>query len=358
VSDPVARGADVPGARAPGRAVDVHQHHVPASLRASLEERARHDAAFARQFATVLTDFAEALADVDGRLRQMDAAGVEVAVLAAPPPAAEAVPVERRAALAAAVNDELLALAEKHPGRFAIALCLPLPDAAAAVAEVRRVGSAGAAEAVSLLAHLDGVAVDDDAFDELYGSCAAAGLPVLLHPALDPIAPAFGDWNLASAIGAPVETTLAAARLALGGTLDRHPALDVVVPHLGGLVPFLFQRLEDQASPGEAAHPLSHYWRERFYYDTCSFHAPALACAIDSVGAERLLLGSDYPFRGGVARAVDDLSVLGHGERALVAAANAARWFGGGSRGNGGSERDRDKRDRDKRDREKEENGG
>ena len=181
--------------------------------------------------------------------------------------------------------------------------------------------------AVSLLAHLDGPQPDGACWGALYAACAERGFPVLLHPSLDPISPPFADWHLGSALGAPLSTTLAAARLALSGMLDRHPELDVVVPHLGGLAPYLFQRLEDQCSPGQAARALSHYWRKRFYYDTCSFHAPALACAVETVGADRLLLGSDYPFRGGLERAVRDLDALAVPEREIVAALGPRRWF-------------------------------
>ena len=308
-------------------AVDVHHHMVPPVLRAALVERAARDGSFARQFASALTTFAHELDDVDDRLRAMDAAGVETAVLAAPPPAAEVVVAPKRPALTRRVNEELLDLADRYPGRFVVALALPMPDAAESAGEVGRLGDEGRVRAVSLLVHLRGVPLDEPVHDELFGACAARGLLILLHPGLDAIADMFDDWQLASAVGAPLTTTLAAARLALSGALDRHVDLDVVVPHLGGVAPYLLQRLEDQCSPGSAARPLVDYFRERFYYDTCSFHPPALECARQSVGIERLLLGSDYPFRGNIARAVEDVRELGEEAARRVAALAPARWI-------------------------------
>jgi len=307
--------------------IDVHHHWMPPSLSAAVREAAAGDATFARRFASVLGELAAPLADVDDRLHAMDDAGVDRALLSAPPPAAEAVAGPGRGALATRVNEELLQLADRCPGRFLVALCLPLPDVAGACREIERFASDRRVRAVSVLTHERAPAIDAAANDALFGSCAEHRLAVLLHPGLDSLSPLLCDWNLASSIGAPLSTSLAAARLALSGTLDRHPALDVVIPHLGGLVPYLSQRLEDQSSPGAAAHPLSSYWRERFFYDTCSYHPPALRCARDSVGAERLLLGSDYPFRGNLARAVCDLDTVLSAEEALLARGrNAARW--------------------------------
>lgn len=320
-------------------AIDVHHHWVPPVLRARLARRAARDRAFAARFDSSVRRFARALDDVEGRLRSMDAAGIETAVVAAPPPAAEVAEVGARASLARRINEELLALAERHPGRFLVALCLPGPGGRRAGEGARAEGPAPEeavavleetsgdrhVRAVSLLAHLDGPMPDEACFGPLYSACEARRLPVLLHPSLDPVSPAFADWHLGSALGAPLSTTLVAARLALSGTLDRHPGLDVVIPHLGGVAPYLYQRLEDQCSPGDAARPLGRYFRDRFYYDTCSFHAPALACAIETVGADRLVLGSDYPFRGGVERAVRDLDVLAEPERSLVASIGPRR---------------------------------
>lgn len=111
----------------------------------------------------------------------------------------------------------------------------------------------------------------------------------------------------------------------LSGTLDEHPGLDLVIPHLGGVLPYLAQRLIDQSDRGAARHDIPTYLRNRTYLDTCSFHQPALRCALDTVGPSRLVLGSDYPFRGPVERALADVRDSGFDEaiQELVLSRNA-----------------------------------
>jgi aminocarboxymuconate-semialdehyde decarboxylase len=96
----------------------------------------------------------------------------------------------------------------------------------------------------------------------------------------------------------------------LSGMLDRVPDLTLIIPHLGGVLPYLAQRLIDQSGRGDADHDLLYYLRRRIYLDTCSFHEPALVCAQDTVGTERIVIGSDYPFRGPITRCMDDIATL------------------------------------------------
>jgi predicted TIM-barrel fold metal-dependent hydrolase len=150
-----------------------------------------------------------------------------------------------------------------------------------------------------------------------------------LHPALEDVGRAFGDFGLTASVAPVVSSTLGALRLALSGMLDRVSNLDVIVPHLGGLVPYLTQRIIDLSGQAQASFTIEHYLAERFYLDTCSFHPPALECALRTTPVGRMLLGSDAPFRGAVARAVEDVreSALTPQEQIAVLGANAARWF-------------------------------
>jgi aminocarboxymuconate-semialdehyde decarboxylase len=114
----------------------------------------------------------------------------------------------------------------------------------------------------------------------------------------------------------------------LSGLLDRFQSLDVVIPHLGGVIPYLSQRLAEQVA-GQAEHEFTHYLTNRLYYDNCSYHAPALRCAVETVGAERIMLGSDYPFRGALRRCVDDVVAADlddEAKRAMLGG-TAGRWF-------------------------------
>jgi predicted TIM-barrel fold metal-dependent hydrolase len=103
----------------------------------------------------------------------------------------------------------------------------------------------------------------------------------------------------------------------------------MIVPHLGGVLPYLAQRFADFGH-FEAEHDLPWYLRNRLWYDTCSYHPPAFRCAVETCGIARLMMGTDYPVRGPLQRAVDDIVAVveDEEERAGVLGVTAARWFG------------------------------
>jgi len=145
-------------------------------------------------------------------------------------------------------------------------------------------------------------------------------------------------WKAAAELGAPVgypfETTLAAASLILGGTLDRFPTLDVVLVHGGGFLPYHVGRFDrghatrPEARADGAALP-SGYLR-RFHYDTLVQFPPALAYLVKVVGEDRVLLGSDHPFwlnDPAPTRIVREAG-LPPSAQAAILGDNAARLFG------------------------------
>jgi predicted TIM-barrel fold metal-dependent hydrolase len=312
----------------PAGAVDVHAHHCPPAFLAALAAGSAADPGLAVRFRT-LADHAAALTDADAHLAGMDRAGVGTALLSVPPPAVDAAPPGPAAAgLARALNEELLDLAERHAGRFRVLLALPLPDVGDSVAELAHLGGHPLVAGVAVPATRTGWTADEPRFEVLWRAAAERRLPLALHPAFEPPAPALADFALPTALDAPFATSVVAARLMLAGVLDRVPDLALVVPHLGGTLPYLVQRLVEQSGTGAAAHDAGHYLRTRVHLDTCSYHPPALRCAAETVGADRLLLGSDFPFRGSVSRAVDDLAGLPAAGRRAVLRDNAVALFG------------------------------
>lgn len=102
-------------------------------------------------------------------------------------------------------------------------------------------------------------------------------------------------------IGAPIEDTISATQLIFKGIPVRYPRIKIINSHLGGALPMLLQRLDNQyrwAAP-EITEPPSAQAR-RMWYDTVGhFHIPALRCACESFGADRLVLGTDFPYLSG-----------------------------------------------------------
>ncbi len=284
--------------------VDVHFHVAPPEFVRLASTNGRPDSSPGG----ALDAFPQLRDGAMGR-RELAAAGGK-AVISLPWPLAPGADIAETAAAIRLCNDELLAAAAEHAEYAGAMIAVDLADPATAVAELGRVSDAPALAGVIIYVSPTN-RLDDDGFSEFYAELSARQLPLFLHPALEPPIGAATDWNLNASLSPPVVTSIAAARLMLSGTLDEHPGLTLVIPHLGGVLPYLAQRLIDQSDRGAARHDIPTYLRTRTYVDTCSFHQPALRCALDTVGSSRLVLGSDYPFRGPVERAVAD--VLGSG---------------------------------------------
>jgi aminocarboxymuconate-semialdehyde decarboxylase len=128
-------------------------------------------------------------------------------------------------------------------------------------------------------------------------------MPILLHPYLNMISPAppeVAGFHLANVVGNPLETFAAAARLIVGGVLDRHPGLRVQLVHAGGAFPFQLGRLDHAYEAREDTKAIAHRrpssYIENFLFDTIVFDEEALDFLIKRVGAERVLFGTDLPF--------------------------------------------------------------
>jgi aminocarboxymuconate-semialdehyde decarboxylase len=293
--------------------IDVHHHLLVPSYVAAARREGDADPEWAAAHYILTTQRPDSPAvTLAGRSATMEDAGMGTALLSVP----AAVFRTPSTAIAAAreSNLELLAAARSDPGRFAVMASLPVPFPAACLAELGRLAGDGLVAALIMPAGTAAWTLDDAAFRPVWGAIADAGLPVMLHPSLEPWPPAFRKWRLGAGIGVPVETSLAALHLIFSGTLDQFPELDVIVPQLGGVLPYLTQRLIDRGQ-GDASHDVAYYLSNRLYYDNNSYHAPALACAIATVGADRIVLGSDYPFRGSLAQCVSDIADADIGQR-------------------------------------------
>jgi len=274
-------------------------------------------------------------AELDARLELMDRAGVELQVLSASPPLPHGA--DEAAAVDAAhyVNDQYAELGASHSGRFAAFASLPLPHLDASLAELGRalddLGMVGVAMTTTIM----GQPLVDSPAAQLFAELDRRGTVLYLHPAGNAactplIAGYHGTWS----IGAPVEDTISMLHLITHGIPSRHPRMKMLNSHLGGALPMLLQRMDDQLgweapetpeTPSLAA--------RRMWYDTVGHgHPPALRCAADSLGADRLVLGTDFPYQTGAAyeRAVSYVtsSGLAPGDADRVLCANARTLLG------------------------------
>jgi aminocarboxymuconate-semialdehyde decarboxylase len=142
----------------------------------------------------------------------------------------------------------------------------------------------------------------------------------------------FGEYVLGPIVGFPFDTTLAVAKLCFSGVLRELPGIRWIVAHLGGAVPYLMERMDngwrDFAETKAHIDELPSTYLKRLYYDTVSFSPAALRFVHDLVGADHMLMGSDYPhLLGSIDRAVNTIEGLDipRADRDRILSANALR---------------------------------
>jgi 6-methylsalicylate decarboxylase len=249
-------------------------------------------------------------AELDARLALMDRAGVDMQVLSACPQLPYGG--DRQTAVTAArfVNDQYADLVQAHPDRFRAFAALPMPHLDQSAGELGRaldeLGMAGVAMNTTVL----GRALVEPEYEPVFAELNRRGAVLYLHPAGNgACSPLIANYHLTWMAGAPVEDTISVLHLITHGIPARFPDIKIINSHLGGALPMLLQRADDQYrwEAPDTPEPPSVAAR-RMWYDTVGHgHVPALRCAIDSLGADRLLLGTDFPYENGdiFVRAVD-----------------------------------------------------
>ena len=326
-------------------AIDVHAHFFPEPFLAVIEEAGAPFGARVDRSNPAGPAVATGRApgppldarywDLARRLRAMDRQGVQVQALSLTVPMVYWAdgPVGER--LARAFNDACSAAHTAYPDRFVGCATLPMQDPPRALAELERAARLPGIRGVYLGTNVNGRDLSDPAFFPVLERCQAHRLPVLLHPIAVIGAERLAPFYLTNLLGNPFDTAVAAAHLVFGGVLDRLPKLTVCLPHAGGALPYLAgrlrrgQRVRPEAKGG-ARRPVGAYLR-RFVYDTITHDARALRYLVDVVGADRVMVGSDFCFDMGYERPRDlvlDRTVgLSRADRDRVLYANAARML-------------------------------
>jgi predicted TIM-barrel fold metal-dependent hydrolase len=307
--------------------IDTQTHYLPPAALALLRRRESEGAGLPAGLSLPL-DEASPMAGLQDRLSEMDRHGITTSVLAFAPVGV----IEDRALaadLSARANDGLRAACVDHPGRFVMLGVLPLPHIEAASRELERIGGWPQLRGLSIVAQTTLYRPDEIGLEPLLAHAADLGLAVVIHPpaGVADLNPAFEAFGLGSGLHAMTGSSLVAARLILSGLLDRIPDLDLIVTHLGGVLPWLADRL-DSRGLGPAQRPFSAYLRDRLWFDACGATGPALRFVLETLGPGRLLLGSDWPSRA-IAPAIQtirDLALAPDAEASILGGA-AARWF-------------------------------
>jgi aminocarboxymuconate-semialdehyde decarboxylase len=284
--------------------IDVHAHYWTEDYLDLLADLGRPDTGGARGLG------AGGGAELEARLRLMDRAGVDMQVLSACPQVPYAEDAAKAVAAARFVNGQYAGLAERYRDRFRAFAALPMPHIDASVAEMRRALGELHMTGIAMNTSVLGRALADADYEPIFSELNTMSAVLYLHPAGNgACSPLIGDYHLTWMVGAPVEDTISIMHLITHGIPARYPDIKIINSHLGGALPMLLQRADDQYrwEAPDTPEPPSVAAR-RMWYDTVGHgYVPALLCAIDSFGADRLLLGTDFPYENGdtFVRAVD-----------------------------------------------------
>jgi aminocarboxymuconate-semialdehyde decarboxylase len=273
--------------------------------------------------------------DLEARLSAMREMGVDHQVVA-PAPGQQHYWAERGllAEVSRLQNDHVADLVGRDPARMTGLGTLPLTSPEDSIAEATRAVEERGLRGFQIDTRAGAMELSDPALDPLYERLVRLDVPLMIHPLGFSDGFRFGPFFMVNTVGQPLEEMIAVNHLIFGGVLDRHPALRVLVCHGGGYFPYYLGRLD-------------HAWRyrpelrrttdrrpsdylRRMWYDTCVFDAGVLRTLLDLAGADRVMLGSDYPFDMGdpqPLRIVEDAAPDAQA-RAAICAGTARAFFG------------------------------
>ncbi len=271
------------------------------------------------------------MADLDERIAAMDAMGVHVQVLSSSLVHQCTYDAEPAHALRldAAMNETIARAVAAHPDRLRGLGSVPLQAPGLAVAELTRCMTELGLSGVTISTRVRDREIGDAALRPFWDAAQALGAVVFIHPAGNHD-PRFRNWQLWNSVGQSFEEAMAIASLFYEGVLDAYPKLKIVVSHGGGYMPFYLGRIarnyvEKPATRANMSKPPVDYVR-MLHYDTCVYDPDTLAYLVHLVGAERVVMGSDYPV-GEIkpAEFVRDCAALDAARQEMVLSANAAR---------------------------------
>jgi predicted TIM-barrel fold metal-dependent hydrolase len=272
----------------------------------------RMSQAAAKSFLRDTARLVEQLTDVgNGRIAEMDAAGVDVAVLSLTAPGLEQLAAAEAVPFAHDTNDYLADAIRHNPQRFRGFAALPTADPSAAADELERVVRNHGFVGAEINGHCQGRRFDDEFFWPILECAEALGVPIYLHPTRPPQAvvdllyagnypPAVTELLSIAAWGWHIETAIHVLRLILSGAFDRFPQLQLMIGHMGEVLPFMLPRLDSVLTTSVTAlqRAPSEYLRHNVYYTFSGFNwTPQFLELLLQVGVDRMMFSTDYPYQ-------------------------------------------------------------
>jgi aminocarboxymuconate-semialdehyde decarboxylase len=245
------------------------------------------------------------------------------------------VPLEIAVPAARMINEGVAAYVAGQSDRFVALGTVPLQDGAEAARELEHCMGALGFKGVQILTNVAGNEISDVAYEPFWAKAEALGALVLLHPNGFTEGRRLSRHYFNNVIGNPFDTTLALHYLIFDGVLERHPDLKILSVHGGGYLAAYSGRIDHawgarSDAKGAISNPPTTYLK-RIYFDTVVFTPHQLRHLIDVFGADRIVMGTDYPYDMGEYDPIGHLASLGTldaSEMAAIAGGNARRLLG------------------------------
>ncbi|HWW65283.1 MAG TPA: amidohydrolase family protein [Sphingomonadaceae bacterium] len=280
-----------------------------------------------------------ALLDIgEGRLRDMDANGVDMQLLSLTSPGVQMFDADTAAGIATSSNDELAAAIARHPTRFAGLAAIAPQDPARAVKELDRAIGTLKLNGIIINSHTNGEYLDQERYWPILEAAEALNAAIYIHPRTLPesaIGP-YLDYNLWSAMwGYAAEAGLHGMRILTSGVLDRFPKLKIVLGHMGEGIPYWVYRIDhmygvtSRHSAVKLKMKPSEYLTRNFAITTSGMnHHPALDYCVEVLGADNIMWAIDYPYQDSKeAVTFMDSAALSDAQRAKIYHGNAETLF-------------------------------
>jgi aminocarboxymuconate-semialdehyde decarboxylase len=255
------------------------------------------------------------MTDVVKRLEDMDRVGIDVEVVSLSTPNVFFADAANQPEIARLANDSYAELIARHPSRFKGFASIPMDNPDAALAELHRTIDELKMNGVILLSNIGGRPLTSPEYRSFFAEANRMKLCILLHPMLPANTDPFREYVLGPIVGFMFDTTLAVARMCFDGMFRDFPDIRWIVAHLGGAVPYLMERLDngwrDFVECRAKIDELPSTYLKRLYYDTVNFNPHMLMMVREMIGADRMVMGSDYPhLLGSIDRAVSSIENL------------------------------------------------
>ncbi len=290
--------------------IDVHTHFISLDFIKHLEGRSSLPSS-ALEGGTYFTSCAQGfrlpilprITDMEVKLKDIEDMGVDLSVLSHGVPGPEVLGGKEADDWAARINDQLAGIIQKYPGKFLGWACLGFGSAERTIAEVDRCINQLGFKGVQLFSNINKKVLDTPELRPIYKHIARLGVPLNMHPAIPLNLVGMDNGSLVTGLAFMYDTTLNTVRLIQSGLFDEEPDLKLIVPHIGGVIPYLKGRLERSSDAAMRSvtdqptlqHPFG-YYLGKLYYDTVTYHIEALDYFYRLMGADHLLYGTDHPY--------------------------------------------------------------